>query len=273
MTGKESGRLQTAGWACFVAGVLGLIGNFYLFMIGYKEIIAAYALLKKMPSVKLLTYVFPAFHDLGVVAAIALLVAAFGFLSRREWAWVLAVAAVALGLVSAWLPIVWPLMISMPVRYMAIFVPYLLLWILLIGYVRPMGARVLLLSLASGIAMVLAAMSGTAALTKLLGSGSPIYIATQQLNWIAAAAWGVFTVGLLLKRSWALPLGLATAGLATISGYPVAYYDSIETSEFSMFAIGPTVSLLLLILLLWRQSSLWEQPAGRSRPDIAVAGE
>lgn len=258
---KQNTRMMVGGWATLILGLYGLAANYYLFLGNYQPIIKAYADLKKMASVRLLGYVYPAVHDIAVIAAIALIIAGYGFFTRKSWAWLLAVSATAAGLVGAWLPIVWPLMISLPVKYAAIFAPYLFLWLLLVGYVRPVGTKTLILSLFSGIAMVLASMSGTAALTKIIGTKLPIYIGTQQLNWVAMLLFGIFTVAILTKRSWALPVGLVASTMSVMAGYPLAYFDSIETQEFSLFTIGPTVSLLILVSLVIWGAKLWDAGA------------
>lgn len=246
-------------------GVLGVAGSFYLFLGNYQSLLAAWAALNRMSSVRMLTYLFPAFHALGVLSGTALLVAGYGLLTRRQWACLLAVSGTALGLVSSWMPIVWPLMIGEPVPYVGLFLPYLLLWLVLTAYVRAAGLRALVLTLLSGIAMVLATMSGTAALNKLLGGQGTIYIATQTVNWAAAAAWGVFTVAALYRKEWALPVGLMAGALAVMAGAPLAYFDSVATGELSMFTMGPVLSLLLLVTLLATGSRLWmEEPRAAS---------
>ena len=111
--------------------------------------------------------------------------------------------------------------------------------------------------------MVLNFMNGVACLNLLMatmlkkGSPAPLFVVTQQLNWIIAVGWGVFAVGVLHRKSWVLPIGLGGGLLSLISGSPLAFINTKESGEFSMFWIAVIISGLYLLLLLITGDKLW----------------
>ncbi|MCK5674363.1 MAG: hypothetical protein KAH95_13365, partial [Spirochaetales bacterium] len=220
-----------------------------------------------MPAVKIVTWLLPAMSDIIMVAGIALLVASYGFIKKKTWAMNTAIIAGVLGLLGAWMAIVWPLMIAYPLRYIFIFFTFLIVWSIMLIYVRKTKMIIFALATVAGIAMVLNFMNGVACLNLLMrtiektGNPAPLFVVTQQLNWLIAVAWGVFAIGVLYGKSWVLPLGLGGGILSLISGSPLAFINTKESGEFSMFWIAVIVSGLYLILLLITGDKLWSKKA------------
>lgn len=258
-----------------VAGLIGVGGSFGLFLTGYKGLIAAELATGNASGAKMLTLVYPAMSDLGVISGVIFLVAAYGFGTSKRWAWPLAVCANAGALLSSFIPMMWPLMIHKPPLHVALFLPLLLAYSILLLYVRPVGWRLFLLSLFAGITMVLNFMNGVAGLNKLIATGQPLFLGTQQLSWIAATAWGVFAVAVLFRQSWALPVGIGAGVMAVFSGAPLAIMGSMQKGRLSLFAPGPFLALILLILLLIYGEQLYRAAAsarGDGRPTVSNGG-
>lgn len=262
MKGLEKKAL-TAGLVMLVGGLIALIGNLYLFLTSYPELIKGYKEAKNLPGVKIVTWLLPAMSDIIMIAGIALIIASIGYFMKKSWAFFVALIAVVLGLLGTWMALVWPLMISYTPRYVPIFLTFLAIWCVLLLYVKRVDYKIFILSTLGGIAMVLNFMNGVASLNKLVGSimqsgnASPLFVVTQQLNWIAAIAWGVFAVAVIYKRHWALVMAIGGGILPLISGTPLAYTNSIQTNEFSLFWLAPAISLILLSLILFKGEKHW----------------
>lgn len=134
-------------------------------------------------------------------------------------------------------------------------------YFLLLAYVRRVDGRIIALSLFSRMAYITAFMNGVATTDKSILYGDPFIIALQRLNWFATAGWGVFTVGLLSRKTWVKPLGLAAGLMALVAGVPLAIASTIEEGRLSLFSPAPLLALLLLVLLLVpagnRMVTLW----------------
>lgn len=245
------------GIVSLIGGLVAVVGGIQFFLLGYKEIIVFNLDLNNIPEAKMLTYLFPGMNDLCVIGGIALIVASYGFFARKRWAWFTAVIASVFVLLSSLLATFWPLMIALPLRYLPIFLTILVVWCVLLLYVRPVGIIPFILSTFGGIIMCLTWMNGVAGINLILKTGLPLHIVFQQLNWLAAIAVGVFTVSVLYRKDWALPLGMGGSLLAIIAGIPLAYTNSISTNEFSMFSYGPIMSVVLLLVLLFTSDKLW----------------
>lgn len=256
-------RALTGALVTLIGGLVALIGNLYLFLISYPELMKGYKEAKNLPGVKIVTWLLPAMSDIIMIAGIALLIASIGYFMKKSWAFFVSLLAVVLGLLGTWMALVWPLMISYTPRYVPIFFTFLAVWCVLLLYVRKIDYKNFILVTLSGIAMVLNFMNGVASLNKLVGTimqngaPSPLFVVTQQLNWIVAIAWGVFTIGVIYRRRWAIIMGIGGGILPLISGTPLAYTNTISTNEFSLFWIAPSLSLILLLVILIKGEKHW----------------
>jgi hypothetical protein len=261
-TGRDKKTL-TGALVTLIAGLFALIANLYFFLSSYHNLAQGYKAVQNLPGVKIVTWLFPAMSDLIMISGIALLIAAIGYFKQKPWAFFVSLLATVIGLLGTWMSVVWPLMISHTPRHALIFALFLAVWFVLLLYVRKTDIKIIILATVSGIAMVLNFMNGVASLNKLMGSiiqfgkAMPLFVVTQQLNWIAAIAWGVFCVGVIYRKRWALIMGLGGGMLPLISGTPLAYMNSIQTNEISMFWIAPVLSLILFVVILIKGEKLW----------------
>lgn len=241
-----------------IGGLVAVIGAINFFLKGYRELLQGNIADGNATGAKMLTFVFPGMNDLCVLGGIGLLVAAFGFFLKKRWAFTTAIIASVLVLLSSLLATFWPLMIALPLRYFPIFLTILVVWCVLLLYVRPVGAKLFTLSTLAGITMCLTWMNGVAGINMILKTkGLPLHIVTQQLNWLAAIGLGIFAIAVLYRKDWALPFGLGGALLSLIAGTPLAYTNSIQTNELSMFSYGPFAAIILLLAFLIFNDKLW----------------
>lgn len=77
-----------------------------------------------------------------------------------------------------------------------------------------------------------------------------IYVMSQQLNWWGAAAWAIFILAAIKRKSWAIPVGIFAASMSMIGGYPMGIHNVAEVQRFSMFLPAPIISTILLVVIL-----------------------
>lgn len=256
-------RNLIGGILVLLVGIYTVISSWTNFLVAYPELRVGYREFNNIPAVNIVTWLLPAMNDLIILAGIALVVAAYGFFTKRTWSMKLSLIAIVFGLAGSWMAIVWPLMIDFPLRYLPMFLVFFVTWLILLIYVKQEKKIITTLATLGGIAMVLNVMSGTASLNKLMGtlymkgSAEPLFVMTQQINWIVAIGWGIFTIGVIYRKSWILLLGIAGGILPLMTATPLAYMDSVNSGEISMFWIAPIVSGGLLIVLLITGDKLW----------------
>jgi hypothetical protein len=104
-------------------------------------------------------------------------------------------------------------------------------------------------------------MNGIASSSRIITIGAPIFVAVQRLHWFAMIGWGVVTVGMLVRsREWMRVLGLVAGVLELTVGIPLAISTAVEMERFSLFALAPIFSLVLVVLFLW--PGLWQRVTG-----------
>jgi len=88
-----------------------------------------------------------------------------------------------------------------------------------------------------------------------------MFVLVQRLHWVAMIGWAVVTVGILLRpKDWMRVVGLISGTLELTVGIPLAIETARNLGRFSLFALAPIVSLILLIIFLW--PGLWEKLTG-----------
>ncbi len=243
-----------------VGAFVGLIGVFYAFLHAYGPMMAVELAAGRPDEALIVKYVIPFLSDLGLVGGAMWAVAAYGFARKERWAWTVAITANVISLQTGFFSMIPAMSRGLFPLFLIVFVPNLLTYILLLTYVRHVDGRIVALSFLSGMTYVLVFMNGVASTDKLILSGRPLFVAVQRINWVASIGWGVFTVALLLRKRWALPVGLAAGLLTLVAGVPLAVVTTVEAGRFSMFSPAPLFALLLLILLFLL-------PAGRKWMD------
>nr|MBN1228382.1 hypothetical protein [Anaerolineae bacterium] len=234
-----------------IGALLGIFGMFIIFTQWYEPMMAAEVAAGRPDEETIVKFIIPALNDFGIIAGVLWAVAAYGFLSKARWGWPVAVVANVLALQGSFFPMIPAASRGLPPMFGIVFVPNLILYVLLLWLVGRVNWKVLVFSLFSGMAFVLAFMNGVASTDRIIVIGTPLYVAVQRLNWIASIGWGVFTIWLILKPAeWVRVVGLAAGLLAVVAGTPLGMATTLSFGHFSMFFPAPMLSLVLIIILL-----------------------
>ena len=115
-----------------------------------------------------------------------------------------------------------------------------------------------MLGLLTGLAYITCFMNGVSSTSRIITIGSPLFVLVQRLHWVAMIGWAVVTVGIILKpKEWIRVVGLVAGGLELAVGIPLAYATAINLGRFSLFALAPIISLVLMVLFLW--PGMWQR--------------
>ncbi len=251
-----------------VGALIGIIGHFILFD-------KWYIIGMNTPSAEpgceiLLNYIHPIMADLGILAGVILVVSAYGYLTRKNWAFLLAVIALVLALLGSWFLNVPFMAAGLPPVYFPLFWPYLLLYLLFVKVVGQVSWGRTLLGLLTGMAYIFCWMNGVASTSRMVTIGTPIFTLVQKLHWVAMLGWAVVTVVLLIKpREWARVVGLVAGLTELVVGIPLAVVTGGELGRFSLFALGPIACLVLVALFVWPR--LWPKVEELPEPKPAIA--
>ncbi|MEW6032101.1 MAG: hypothetical protein AB1645_04360 [Bacillota bacterium] len=253
----QSGRYSAGALLAFLAGTVGVIVPYVLFIRGYHALINLELAAGRPDEAIIITYVMPLLTDLMILAGLLWLVAGLGFTRRASWAWPLAASASVLGLASSFFLMIPAMSRGAFPAHILVFGPNLIFFFTLLAWVNPIDRRALTLSFFTGIACVLSFMNGVASMDKIMVTGLAIYVPAQQLCWVAAVGWGVFTTGLLVRAGWVYPVGLGAGLLAALAGLPLAVTSTLEAGRPSMFSPAPVLSLILLAVILLPRTRRW----------------
>ncbi len=228
---------------------MGIIGHMIIFMNWYFRGMAAEA---AEPGCEiLLKFINPAMADLGMIGGVLFLLSAYGFFTKKKWAFLMSVIAIVLALQGAWFINVPFMAAGLPPVYFILFWPYLVLYFVLLIAVGKRSVWHTLLGLLLGMAWVFCLMNGIASLSRIITVGAPFYTLVQRLHWVAMLGWGVVTVGMIMKpREWMRVVGLSAGVLEVVVGFPLAYFTALELGRFSLFSLAPICSLVLVILFV-----------------------
>ena len=254
---KTNARL--GGILASIAALIGLIGHYVLFMNWYRIGMTTYS---TEPGCEiLLKYIHPALADMGILAGVIFAISAYGFFTRSKWAFFLSIVAITLALLGSWFINVPYMAAGLPPVYFSLFWPYLILYFLFLRGVRKISWSISLLALFTGLAYITCFMNGVSSTSRIITIGAPIFVLVQNLHWVAMIGWGVVTVGLILKpREWMRVVGLISGSLELVVGIPLAYATAVSLGRFSLFAIAPIVSLVLVVLFFW--PGMWARLTG-----------
>jgi hypothetical protein len=250
---------RLGGILALIAALMGIVGQYVLFLNWYRVGMAAEA---AEPGCEiLLEYLHPALADFGIFAGVVFAVSAYGFFTRQKWAFSMSVIAITLTLLSTWFINVPYMAAGLPPIYFILFWPFLLLYFLFMRGVGHVPWNRTILGLLTGIAFITCFMNGVASTSRIITIGAPIFTLVQRLHWVAMIGWGVVTVGVILKpREWMRVVGLTAGGLELVVGIPLAYATALSLGRFSLFALAPMISLLLVVLFMW--PNMWSRLTG-----------
>ena len=245
------------GWVfALIGGLMGIIGHFVIFLKWYELGMTAES---AEPGCEiLLKWIQPAMFDFGILAGALFLVSAYGFLTKRNWAFLVSIIACVLALQGSWFINVPYMAAGLPPIYFTLFWPYLILYFLIVALVGRLSWGKIVLGFLAGMTYVFCLMNGIASLSRIITIGSPLYSAVQRMHWVAMIAFGVIAVGLLIRPTeWMRVLGLTAATIELIVGIPLAFSTAMELGRFSLFSLAPIFSLIVLIIFVI--PNLWDR--------------
>jgi hypothetical protein len=261
-------NMRLGGILATIAAVIGILGHFILFMNWYRVGMAAES---AEPGCEiLLKYIHPGLADLGILAGVIFAVSAYGFFTKSRWAFSLSIIAITLALLSSWFINVPYMAAGLPPVYFSLFWPYLILYFLFLRGVGKVSWSITLLALFTGLAYITCFMNGVSSTSRIITIGSPLFVLVQRLHWVAMIGWGVVTVGLIIKpKEWMRVVGLVSGSLELAVGIPLAYATAVSLGRFSLFALAPLVSLVLVVLFLW--PNMWARLTGSAPEPTRIA--
>lgn len=249
------------GILAIIASLLGIIGHMLLFMNWYQ--VGMHTQSAEPGCEILLKYIHPFMADLGIFAGVLFAVSAYGFFTKKNWAFFLSVVALVLALLGAWFINVPYMAAGLPPVYFMLFWPYLLLYFLFLRMVGDVSWSKTLLALLTGIAYIFCWMNGVASTSRIITVGAPIFSLVERLHWVAMIGWAVVTVGIIINgKEWMRVVGIIAAVTELVVGVPLAIVTAEGLGRFSLFALGPIACLVLLVILVW--PGLWERWTGSS---------
>lgn len=239
-----------------VSALMGIIGHFVIFLKWYQIGMGAES---AEPGCEiLLKYIHPAMADLGILGGILFAVSAYGFFTKKNWAFLLSVIGIVLALLGSWFINVPYMAAGLPPIYFPLFWPYLIIYFLLMRAVGKLSWSRTLLALLTGIAYIFCFMNGVSSTSRIITTGAPIFVLVQRLHWFAMLGWAVVTVGLLTKpKDWMRVVGLVAGTTELVVGFPLAFVTAQQLGRFSLFALGPIASLALVVIIVW--PGIWER--------------
>jgi hypothetical protein len=253
------------GILAIIAALMGIIGHFVLFMKWYQ--IGMHTPSAEPGCEILLKTIHPLMADFGMLAGVLFAVSAYGYFTRRNWAFFLSAIALVLALLGAWFVNVPYMAAGLPPVYFPLFWPYLLLYFLFMILVGKISWSRTLLGLLTGVAYIFCWMNGVASTSRMITIGAPIFTLVQHLNWVAMIGWAVVTVGLLMRpKEWMRVIGLVAGVAELVVGIPLTIATAQQLGRFSLFALAPISCLALVTLFVW--PGLWEKLTQTAVKDV-----
>ena len=251
-------NMKLGGILALIGALMGIVGHYALFMNWYERGMAAEA---AEPGCEiLLKWLHPAVTDMGFLAGVLFAVSAYGFFTKRNWAFPLSVIAIVLAMQGSWFINVPYMAAGLPPIYFTLFWPYLIMYFLQMRLVGRLPWNRTVVGLLAGMAFVFCFMNGIASTSRIITIGAPLFTMVQRLHWVAMIAWGVVTVGFILRpREWMRVVGLSAGTLELVVGIPLTIVTAQELGRFSLFALAPICCFILIVLFVW--PGVWERLA------------
>jgi hypothetical protein len=242
-----------------ISALIGIIGHIVLFLQWYRVGMGAES---AEPGCEiLLKYIHPIMADFGLLGSAFFVVSAYGFFSKKNWAFFLSVVALVLVLLGSWFINIPYMAADLPPIYFTIFWPYVLLYFLFLRVVGKVSWSQTLLALLTGITYIFCFMNGVSSTSRIITHGDPIFILVQRLHWIAMLGWAVVTVGIIVKpKEWMRVTGLVAGVTELVVGIPLTLVTAQQLGRFSLFALAPISCLVLITIFVW--PGLWQRLTG-----------
>src|SRR4030042_949548 len=185
------------GTLAILAALMGSIGHSVLFLNGDR--IGRGAESAEPGCEILLKYIHPLMADFGILGGVLFAVSAYGFFSKKIWAFFLSVVALVLALLGSWFINVPYMAADLPPIYFPLFWPYVLLYFLFLKAVGKISWSQTLLGLLTGVAYIFCWMNGVSSTSRIITHGDPIFVLVERLHWVAMLGLAVITVGLIME--------------------------------------------------------------------------
>jgi hypothetical protein len=253
---------RLGGFLSVFAALMGIVGHMIIFMKWYVP--GMHAESAEPGCEILLKYIHPLMANFGILGGVLFAVSAYGYFTKKNWAFYLTVVALVLELLGSWFVNVPFMAADLPPVYFPIFWPSVILYFLFMILVGKVSWSRTLLGLLTGVAYIFCWMNGVSSTSRIITQGAPIFSLVQHLHWVAMIGWAVVTAGILMKpKEWMRVVGI-TAGLTELTvGIPLAVATGQQLGRFSLFALAPISCLILVVLLVW--PGVWERlTVGRS---------
>jgi hypothetical protein len=260
-------EIVVAGTLSIVSALMGTIGHMLLFQKWY--VIGMHTQSAEPGCEILLKTIHPLMADFGMLGGVLFAVSAYGYFTRRNWAFFLTVIALVLSLLGAWFINVPYLAAGLPPVYFPLFWPFVLFYFIFLRLVGKVTWSRTLLALLTGIAYIVCWMNGVASTSRIITIGSPIFTLVQHLNWVAMIGWAVVTVGIIMRpKEWMRVVGLSAALAELVVGIPLTVATAQQLGRFSLFAIAPIACVVLLILFVW--PGTWQRLTDPREPEASL---
>jgi hypothetical protein len=247
------------GILAVIASLMGIIGHIVLFLNWYQ--VGMHTQSAEPGCEILLKYIHPLMADFGLLAGVIFAVSAYGFFTKKKWAFFLSVIAIVLALLGSWFINVPYMAAGLPPVYFILFWPYLMIYFIFMRGVQKISWSQTLLAMFTGMAYIFCWMNGVASTSRIVTIGDPIFVLVERLHWVAMIGWATVTVGILIKpKEWIRVVGIAASVTELVVGIPLAVVTAQQLGRFSLFALAPIACLILLVLLVW--PNLWQQLTG-----------
>jgi hypothetical protein len=239
-----------------IAALMGIIGHMVLFLKWYQ--IGMHTPSAEPGCEILLKTIHPLMADLGMFGGVIFAVSAYGYFTRKNWAFFLSVIAIVLALLGSWFINVPYMAAGRPPIYFPLFWPYLVLYFVFMVGVGKVSWNRTLMGMLTGMAYIFCWMNGVASTSRIITIGAPIFTLVQHLHWVAMIGWAVVTVGILMKpKEWMVVLSLVSGLAELVVGIPLTIATAQQLGRFSLFALAPIACLILLVILIW--PGLWQK--------------
>jgi hypothetical protein len=247
------------GILAIIASLMEIIGHIILFLQWYQ--IGMHTQSAEPGCEILLKYIHPLMADFGILGGVLFAVSAYGYFTKKNWAFLLSVVAIVFALLGSWFINVPYMAADLPPVYFPLFWPYVILYFLFLKVVGKISWSQTLLALFTGIAYIFCWMNGVSSTSRIITHGDPIFVLVERLHWVAMIGWAVVTVGIIMKpKEWMRVTGITAAVTELVVGIPLAVVTAQQLGRFSLFALGPIACLALLVILVW--PGLWQRWTG-----------
>lgn len=247
------------GILAVIASLMGIIGHIVLFLNWYQ--VGMHTQSAEPGCEIILKYIHPLMADFGILGGVLFAVSAYGFFTKKNWAFFLSVVALVLALLGSWFINVPYMAAGLPPVYFTLFWPYVLLYFLFLKAVGKTSWSQTLLALLTGVAYIFCWMNGVSSTSRIITIGDPIFVLVERLHFMAMIGWAVVTVGIIIKpKGWMRIVGLVSGVTELVVGIPLAVVTAQQLGRFSLFALAPISCLILIVLLVW--PNLWQRLTG-----------